>query len=319
MDAMNLRMWGRCQGSSGVSAWLFAVVFPFCPSLALSQAMPGPQDNAEVKRLHDEDQADRKAFKIDWSVVDQRDRARGAHVKELYETNQLKTGNDYYSAALILQHATTAEDHLLAHELCVVAVSRGIQKAKWLAAASEDRFLMTIGRPQRFGTQFQSVAGGPVQLYEIEAGVTDELRRLMDVRALQEAKEEIEEITERHSLTPEQRLEKWEGRAKENPKDVKALIKLADLYRQLNRPTEELETHLKALALDPKLTRVRVNVACHYAGRGEKKEALDALEVALKNGYDNREWLQSADCLKSVRGEPRYAELLRRYLPPASN
>ena len=44
---------------------------------------------------------------------------------------------------MILQHGGEPEDYLLAHELCVVAIGRGEERAKWLAAASEDRFIMT--------------------------------------------------------------------------------------------------------------------------------------------------------------------------------
>jgi len=47
---------------------------------------------------------------------------------------------------------------------------------------------MEIGRPQRFGTQFVSQNSGPFQLYTVDTGVTDELRRLMDVPSLAEAK-----------------------------------------------------------------------------------------------------------------------------------
>ena len=109
-------------------------------------------------------------------------------MKEIYSQNQLRTGNDYFNAALVLQHSNTPEDYLLAHELCVVAISkrRGMES---LAAASEDRFLMSIGRPQRFGTQYKSDGPSqPYKLYKIESGVTDELRRIMMVPSLAEAK-----------------------------------------------------------------------------------------------------------------------------------
>ena len=46
-----------------------------------------------------------------------RDRARQARVKELYATNQLKTGIDYYHAAMVLQHGEVPEDFLLAHRI----------------------------------------------------------------------------------------------------------------------------------------------------------------------------------------------------------
>lgn len=154
---------------------------------------PSPtRDNAELARLMDEDQADRMppaGKSIDWKVVSPRDALRLKRVKELYTKNQLQTGGDYYHAAMILQHGDVVEDYLLSHELCVAAIGQGDTRAKWLAAASEDRFLITIGRPQRFGTQYK--ADGTNQryrLYNVEPGVTDDLRRIMMVPSLADAK-----------------------------------------------------------------------------------------------------------------------------------
>lgn len=144
-------------------------------------------DNDEVAELAREDQQDRRppaGQSIDWSVVIPRDQAREKRVKELYAAGALHTGTDYYNVAMVLQHGTTADDMLLAHELCVVAIIKGENRAKWLAAASEDRFLMNIGRPQRFGTQYTSSGNGPTKLYRMEPGVTDDVRRAMDVPAL---------------------------------------------------------------------------------------------------------------------------------------
>lgn len=140
--------------------------------------------------MEEEDQSDRTppaGKSIDWKVVGPRDRARLTRVKELYSQNQLQTGNDYFKAALILQHGDVPEDYLLAHELCVVAISKGVH-VESLAAASEDRFLMSIGRPQRFGTQYRSDNNGPYRLYTMDSGVTDQLRRMMSVPSLAEAK-----------------------------------------------------------------------------------------------------------------------------------
>jgi len=151
------------------------------------------KDNQELVRMMDADQADRTpddAKSIDWKIVGPRDAARLSRVKELYSKNLLQTGGDYYRAAMILQHGDVAEDYLLAHELCVVAISKGDARAKWLAAASEDRFLMNIDRPQRFATQFRcdGLPNCEYHLYKLDAGVTDELRRVLDVPSLAEAK-----------------------------------------------------------------------------------------------------------------------------------
>ena len=159
---------------------------------AQTSSKPATSDNPELARLMAEDQADRTpddAKSIDWKIVGPRDAARLKRVKELYVQNQLKTGGDYYHAAMILQHGDAADDFLLAHELCVAAISKGDTRGRWLAAASEDRFLMNINRPQRFATQFR--CDGPnceFQLYKVDEGVTDELRRALGVPSLAEAK-----------------------------------------------------------------------------------------------------------------------------------
>jgi len=141
------------------------------------------KDNQELARLYQEDQSDRAPEEnIDWQVVGPRDKTREARVKALCNADMLNTGADYYHAAMVLQHAGAPEDYLLAHELCVVAIAKGNQDAKWLAAATEDRFLMSIGRPQRFGTQYQ--ADGPhadFNLYQMEKGVTAGMRTALDV------------------------------------------------------------------------------------------------------------------------------------------
>ncbi|MFZ0427733.1 MAG: hypothetical protein WAO20_06425 [Acidobacteriota bacterium] len=156
---------------------------------AQSADQPAPRDNEELIGLYRQDQADRgSGMATDWRTVQPRDQARRERVKDLYEHGRLHTGADFYNAAMILQHGETPEDYLLAHEFCVVAVGKGEERARWLAAASEDRFLMAIGRAQRFGTQFRSEDDGVVRLYRVGSGVTDGLRRELDVPSLEEAK-----------------------------------------------------------------------------------------------------------------------------------
>jgi len=169
-------------------------VLTLCPVQAQAPATPTFKDNEELARLHREDQADRappNSKDIDWTVVGPRDKARLSRVKEIYTQNSIHTGADYYHAAMILQHGDVPEDFLLAHEFCVVAISKGKndKDTRWLAAASEDRFLMNIGRPQRFATQYRAdPATAPFRLYKVDNGVTDELRRALDVPSLAKAK-----------------------------------------------------------------------------------------------------------------------------------
>ena|SRR5687767_1960377 len=186
-----------------VSTGWFCSVLPLNSSWAQAPTTQTLKDNEELARMHREDQADRTPAEgkpIDWATVGPRDKARLARVKELYTQNRLQTGADYYHAAMILQHGEVPEDYLLAHEFCVVAISKGKNDGytKWLAAASEDRFLMNIGRPQRFATQYRSDGPNlPIKLYTVDPGVTDELRRALNVPSLARAKEKEAEINKK--------------------------------------------------------------------------------------------------------------------------
>jgi len=157
---------------------------------AQASANQSLKDNEELKRLHDEDQADRAPTDVDWATVSPRDKARLSRVKELYLQKRLQTASDYYHGAMILQHGDAPEDFLLAHEFCIFAIIKGKndKETRFLAAGSEDRFLMNIGRPQRFGTQFHSEGNGPYKLYTVDSGITDETRREMGVHSLAEAR-----------------------------------------------------------------------------------------------------------------------------------
>ena len=126
---------------------------------------------------------------INWSVVGPRDRAREARIKALYQAGELRTGKDYYRAAMVLQHASRPEDYLLAHEFCVVAaVERGSGCA--MASRRHRGSLPHEPRPAPAVRDPVSLRGPdkPVRLYEVGPGVTDALRRELNVPTLDEAR-----------------------------------------------------------------------------------------------------------------------------------
>ena len=137
------------------------------------------------------DQADRtpRAGKdIDWAKVTPRDQTRRKRILELYRNQTLATGEDYYRAAMVLQHGE-GDDQLLAHEMCVSALALGQREAKWLAAASEDRWLGHIGRKQRFATQYRGMAPDFVpKLDPVDPQVTDAHRKTLGCPTLAQAK-----------------------------------------------------------------------------------------------------------------------------------
>lgn len=113
------------------------------------------EPNPELVALFDADQAVRQgAITLEPEVV-QQDRQRRERVRELIGAGEVRSGRDYYHAAFIFQHGDNPDDYLLAHALAVTAVTLNETQASWIAAATLDRYLQNIGRPQIYGTQFQ--------------------------------------------------------------------------------------------------------------------------------------------------------------------
>jgi hypothetical protein len=122
-----------------------------------TKAADASAENGELKQIYDADQNDREAplgKTLDWDKINPRDTARRKRVRVLIEQGRLNTGKDYERAAMVFQHGEGSDDILLAHVLAVTAIGKGDMDARWLAAATLDRFLTRVGQPQVFGTQF---------------------------------------------------------------------------------------------------------------------------------------------------------------------
>jgi hypothetical protein len=152
---------------------------------------------AELHRLFDEDQTDRQGAleHIDWSKVMERDEQRRRRVTEIMQAGAATTALDYFQAATIMQHGSAAPDFDAAHQWAVHAVELdpSHNAAKWLAAASQDRYLMQLGKPQRYGTQLRKV-DGRWSLYRVDTRITDEERARWNVPPLAVAKKRAEEM-----------------------------------------------------------------------------------------------------------------------------
>ncbi|GJQ27851.1 MAG: hypothetical protein HBSAPP02_28830 [Phycisphaerae bacterium] len=151
---------------------------------------PASPDSADLLMLYEQDQADRTGNPTDGVTMYQRDVQRRVSVRKLLDEGAVRTGADYYHAALVFQHADDVEGIQLAHELAIIAAVLGNREARWLAAASYDRLMMDLGRYQRFGTQFQSANGEMMHLVPIDRpGVTDAMRAALDCPTLKEAQQ----------------------------------------------------------------------------------------------------------------------------------
>jgi len=86
--------------------------------------------------------------------VNSRDAMRRAEARLLIAAGQLKTAQDFHDAAFIFQHGHDPDDYLLAHILAIDAIVKGDASSKWIAAATLDRYLQSVGQKQVFGTQY---------------------------------------------------------------------------------------------------------------------------------------------------------------------
>jgi adenylate cyclase len=73
-----------------------------------------------------------------------------------------------------------------------------------------------------------------------------------------------------------------------------------------------LEWAKRAMAADPEDSGMLYNLACFYAIQGEPEEALNCLEKAVQLGFGLRGWIENDPDFTSLRGNPRFQELLER-------
>lgn len=155
------------------------------------------EDNPELQRLFDADQNARRDPNMSWDEIDTLDEANRAEVLAMLARGEIKTGLDYFQAAVIMQHGESAEDIRLAHSFATLSSQLGYERATWMQAASWDRLLMYFEQPQWYGTQFTIDDDGQWHLYEVQEGaVSDEQRAEWRVPSLSESKERARQRNE---------------------------------------------------------------------------------------------------------------------------
>ena len=133
---------------------LAALIF----GLAILQSPKEPQGpaSAELRALAAADQVARQFTELPPPEVLRKmeigDRLREERVRQLLRANQVITSKDLDAAALIMQHGSDPDDYLLARELSILSCAKGGYHS--LPARAEDRYLNSIKRLQRFGSQF---------------------------------------------------------------------------------------------------------------------------------------------------------------------
>lgn len=168
-------------------------VFEACAPAAAPVVLEGPSDPATLERmrvLYDEDQTARMGATIDWEVLNREDTARRVEVMGYLKDGKLTTGAGLYYAALIFQHGNCPEHYKLANRLAARALELDFD-ARWLYAATLDRYLLSKGEKQKFGTQYVVLDDCRYVLEPVDPATTDAERARYDVPTLASAKAAI--------------------------------------------------------------------------------------------------------------------------------
>lgn len=134
----------------------------------------------ELQQLLDADQLDRKNVTKVKEVV-RRDLKRRKRVGEIFAEGCINSAVDYLNAALIYQHGITSDHYYQAYLWAKKAMAVGgpVEKinAKSLIALTIDRYLISIGKKQLFGSQYSKPENDSCYCMEpVESGFPDKLR-----------------------------------------------------------------------------------------------------------------------------------------------
>jgi hypothetical protein len=176
-------------------------------------------DNAALKQMFLDDQHDRgndpfptfddhgnRMPTKQWAIepdatLAKHDADRRARVHKMLDEGQVQSGQDYWFAAMIYQHGEEPNDYLMAHVLATAAAIKGNRNGLWLAAASLDRYLMSVKQKQIYGTQFALDKKGPWTQSDYDKDLlSDNLRALSCVTPYAQQQKQIKAAQDGQTL-----------------------------------------------------------------------------------------------------------------------
>lgn len=164
---------------------------PVVPKIHLPMATQSLDGEAAAKQIFEDDQRDRNEpeadFKKHWAAISKRDTEQRKQVLTKLEKNELRSAWELFVAALVFQHGACPDHYLLANTLAKAAIERGSKPAKQLYAATMDRYLESVGKLQKYGTQYRYV-GNETVLRPVDPATTDAERAKYNVPPLAEAR-----------------------------------------------------------------------------------------------------------------------------------
>lgn len=150
--------------------------------------------NAELEDLYISDKEDRQKYeqgKLSQIDLQKCYKARMRRIRIILFTLDEKEIWNCHHASYMILNSDNNYDYELAHEYAKKAIQMGSNVNKWLYAATLDRWLVSQGKKQRYGTQFKKVKG-KWQLLPVDETVTDIERENYGVPPLHAALEHFQ-------------------------------------------------------------------------------------------------------------------------------
>jgi hypothetical protein len=174
--------------------------------------------NEELLSLYKADRQERvdqpKAHTAEYKAMRLRDLKRRGRVMEVFMEGEVHTAEDYFHAAQIMNHGDMPEDAENAHRFALRSSEMGHRPARWLAAASYDRWQMYQGKPQKYGTNYV-FDGFRDRLWDVDPETTDAERAAWDVPPLKEQLRKAEEANRHKIAMSENERKEYEANAPE--------------------------------------------------------------------------------------------------------
>jgi len=254
-------------------------------------------DNPELVEMFKNDQADRTNH-IDWDIRQKNDSLREARVYELLDSNKVHTSLDFHHAALIFHHGEDSMAYGMAVKLMKKSIELDSTRNKWYLAVLTDRYLLSINKPQIYGTHFKRLDNNIVVREELDSTrITDAERKECNVETLAEQREKIKNLN-RKKLTDlvaegksidEIILLVKQGKDKKSEYDLRENWLNNFGYQLMNQG--EKEEALKIFKLNTELHPNASNTFDSYGecllDLGDKENAIIAYEKSLELNPEN--------------------------------
>ncbi|MBW2364221.1 MAG: tetratricopeptide repeat protein [Deltaproteobacteria bacterium] len=103
-----------------------------------------------------------------------------------------------------------------------------------------------------------------------------------------------------------------------NPQYVKAIKYRATTWQAMGEYAKAIDDYNKVIELDPEDSEAFYQIGCIYSIQKDKKDALQYLELALENGYQDFESIENDPVWDDVKESSEFKELIQKYKQSAS-